>query len=436
MRARFVRTGLPLALALAAAPAAAQIPLTPRALGMGGASYVAAARGQEALFLNPANLGLPGQPHWSFALPQLAAGETTVGIGFGDLLDFIEYGDLEDDRKAEILAEIPDQGTELAADIRVPLAAIQMRRVAVGVSYAVTGSHTVEKDLIDLLFNGVDTGRLVGGGYDLTGIRENTEGFRATFLDFAAAYGNRVGPVALGVTGHYYRGTDLVRSGVTRVDAQIADQDVEVRYSGVRREGGNGFGLDLGAAFQATPALTLSASIGNLVNTFEWDDQLRFREVVLNREDYESGDLNDINADYVQNETDYDPSTASAEVQALASDIDVDTKLPRTLRAGAAFKPGTGTTVAVGLQTNLDESRLSGLYDESISLGVQQQIAILGLRAGIARVGDGTMLSAGLSVGPIHFGLARVNTGDYAGGDREGWVATFGLGTSSQSTMP
>ncbi|HEU4885667.1 MAG TPA: hypothetical protein VFT45_25760, partial [Longimicrobium sp.] len=74
---------------VAAAPLAAQVPLTPRALGMGGA-YVGVARGAESLWLNPANLGLPNSPHWSANIPTLSLGVDTRGIEPGDLQDLIE----------------------------------------------------------------------------------------------------------------------------------------------------------------------------------------------------------------------------------------------------------------------------------------------------------------------------------------------------------
>src|SRR5213592_3950821 len=91
--------------ALAAAPAAAQVPVTPRSLGMGNA-YVAAARGEESLWLNPANLGLPGTSHWSFGIPTLSAGADALGLSVSDIKDITNYGDLTDARKQEILDQI------------------------------------------------------------------------------------------------------------------------------------------------------------------------------------------------------------------------------------------------------------------------------------------------------------------------------------------
>jgi hypothetical protein len=431
------RVGIACALAaLAAAPAAAQIPLTPRALGMGG-GYVALARGNEALFQNPANLGLPGSPHWSFAIPTLAAGATFVGIDFGDVRDLIDFGDLEQDRKDEILAEIPDQGTEVRADVRLPLAAVQIRRLAFGVSYGIIGTHTIERDLVDLLLNGVS----VLNTYDPNEIRNNTQGFRATYYDFAAAYGRSFGPLSVGATGHYYLGSDIVRSGVTSVElVGPPAPDVDVRYAGVRRKGGSGFGLDLGVALQPVPGLTLGASLGNVVNTFEWDGDLRIRRVEIDRDDYETSDLNAINSRYVQSETDFDASTASAAELALASDLDVDAELPRTLRLGAGWQPIPGTQVGASYQANLEDSRIAGLWEKQAGVGVQHRLAffpLLSVRAGVASdLEEASQLSAGVSLGPVHFSVARMNDGEVDGADRAGWVAVFGLGTSSRSTMP
>jgi hypothetical protein len=68
-----------LLVAAAVAPAAAQVPLTPRSLGMSGA-YLGVARGNEALFHNPANLGLSGNPLWSMSFPQIGFGATLPPI--------------------------------------------------------------------------------------------------------------------------------------------------------------------------------------------------------------------------------------------------------------------------------------------------------------------------------------------------------------------
>src|SRR5215213_3666848 len=137
--------------ALAAAPAAAQLPVVPKALGMGNA-YVAAARGEEALWLNPGNLGLPDTPHWSFGIPTISVGADVLGLGVGDIRDVIEYRKQSDARKQELLDQVPALGTELRGDIRAPLVAAQVRHFAAGLSYNTIGSHSLDRDFGDLLF--------------------------------------------------------------------------------------------------------------------------------------------------------------------------------------------------------------------------------------------------------------------------------------------
>lgn len=425
--------------ALVAAPAAAQIPVTPRALGMGNA-YVAAARGSEALWLNPANLGLPNAPHWSFGIPTLSAGADLLGLKVGDISDVVQYDEQSDDRKQALLDQIPASGTELRADIRAPLVAAQIRRFAVGVSYNTIGSHTLDKDFVDLLFFGFQP---QPGRYNIT--PQETTGFRATYWDFAAAYGRRLslplpGPLSVGATAHFYKGSGAVRSGISAVDTVRnglgIPTDIRVTYSGVTDHGGSGFGVDLGASYQPIPVLTLSASVSNAINSFEWGGDRRLKSVTLTSADYENGDIQTILDRFDESETDYVEGSASAIQRAMADSLGVGTELPRVVRVGAAFAPRAGTLVSAAYQGNLNDTRVGGVWDKSLGIGVQQRIAFLSARAGLSsNLDSGTLLSGGLSLGPIHLGIARVSD-SLNNADREGWIATFGLSTASRTTMP
>lgn len=426
--------------ALAAAPAAAQVPLTPRALGMGN-GYVAAARGAESLWQNPANLGLPGTSHWSFNVPTLSEGADILGLGVTDVFDLVDYDSQDDARKQELLGMIPGTGTEVRAEVRVPLISAQIRHFAVGVSYNTLGSHTVQKDFVDLLLFGFQP---QPGRYSINPLQ--TQGFRATYVDVAAAYGRRIpvsltGALSAGATVHYYRGGGLMRTGIVRVDTLRngvgIPTDIRVTYAGVKDKGGNGFGVDLGAAFQPSPNLTFSASVTNVLNTFEWGGGRRVSSVALTSADYANGDLQDVVDRYDASEADYVASSASPAVQGLADDLGIDTDLPRTLRAGAAFEPRPGTLLSAGYTGDLGDSRTGALWDQSLGVGVQQRLAFLSARVGVAsNLDSGTLLSGGLSLGPLHLGVARISDGSVQGFDRKGWIATFGLGTASQSRMP
>jgi len=425
--------------ALAAVPAAAQVPVTPRALGMGN-GYVAAARGEESLWLNPANLGLPHSPHWSFGIPTLSAGADLLGLGVGDISDVVQYDEQSDQRKQELLDKVPASGTELRADVRIPLVAAQIRHFAAGVSYNTIGSHTLDKDFLDLLFFGFQP---QPGRYNI--LPNETVGFRATYYDFALAYGRRVplplpGPLSVGATVHYYKGSSVVRSGVSAVDTVRnglgIPTDIRVTYSGVQDHGGSGFGVDVGAAFQPIPALTLSASVSNAVNTFSWGSDRRLKSVTLTSADYENGDIQAILDRFDDSETAYNEASASVIQRGMAAALETNTELPRTARVGAAFAPRAGTLLSAGYQGNLNTTRVGGVWDKSLGVGVQQRVAFAAVRVGVSsNLDSGTLLTGGLSLGPIHFGVARVS--DSLGtADRSGWIATFGLATASRTTMP
>jgi hypothetical protein len=431
---RFHRLVIPAAL-LAAVPAAAQVPSTPRALGMGGA-YVGAARGVESLFQNPANLGLPDAPSWSAAFPTLSLGLGSRGVELGDLAELAQFDEMSQEERDALLADIPAGGTGLDLDLRAPVAALQMGRFAFGVSYGMVGSHTINKSIVDLVLNGFDA--------DNTYTIDNTQGFRAAFWDVAAGYGHRIGPVAVGATAHVFFPRALVRTGLVDVDTSFSlisgnsvPTDIRVTYAGVRSESGSGLGLDLGAAMEPIPGLTLSAALENVVNTMGWDDELGVRTAVLDQTDYQDGDPEQILDEYEQSEAAYVESAALPGTRALAATLlgERDAGLPMTLRAGAAYQL-RGTTFSTAFQKELDEDTPFGqLWDQQVSVGVQQRLPVITLRAGLATdLEDGSMLSGGLSLGPIQLGIARIVTGT-GDEERDGWIATFGLGGRSDTTL-
>ncbi|HEY7770354.1 DUF5723 family protein [Longimicrobium sp.] len=417
---------------LAAVPASAQVSLNSRALGMGGA-YIGVARGQESLHLNPANLGLPNSPHWSAAIPQLAFGVQTIGVEPGDLWDLREYGEMEPAERDAFLAKIPASGTGGEIDVRAPIFSLQVGRFAVGAGYALVGEHTVNRSIVDLVLTGFEQSKLAQYNID------NTDGFRAAFFDIHAAYGRRIGPLALGATGHYYIPREMVRSAFVQQDVVTntagIPTDIEVTYQGVRAEGGSGFGVDVGAAMQPIPGLTLGVALDNAFNSLEWNEDLRLNTVTLNREDYESGDAETILSRYDESEQDYADAGADPQTRALAQQIleERGQGLPMTLRVGGAFALPTSTTVGVQYQSQLEDSPISGMWENQVSVGVQQKLPIITLRAGLATdMADANMLTGGLTLGPIQLGVARLT----GAGERNGWVYTFALSGRSDTTMP
>jgi hypothetical protein len=416
---------------LVATPALAQVPLTPRALGMGNA-YVGVARGSEALWQNPANLALPGNAAWSFNIPSLSLGADVLGLHVGDIVDIARKDQITDARKQEILARIPASGTELRADVRAPAVSGQFGPVAVGFAFNTVGSQTLDRDFVDLLLFGFQA---QPGRYNIT--PQETQGFRASYWDLALGYGHRLplplpGPLTVGATAHVYLGTALLRSGIVQVDtvrnALGVPQDLRVTYAGVKDGGGTGFGVDLGAAYQPVPALTLSASVSNVVNTFKFGGSRTLKSVVLGSTDYNNGDLQGVWDRYDASQVAYNEATATPNERLLAADLNGDNDLPRTFRAGAAYEARPGTQLSASYEGNLGTTRVRGLWDKSIGVGVQQRLSILSLRAGAATNTDGgNLFSGGLGLGPLQLGVAHVTDGSPSNASRSGWIATLGF---------
>jgi hypothetical protein len=418
-----------LAAALLAAPAAAQVPLTPRALGMGGA-YLGVARGQEAVFLNPANLGLPDGPRWSIAFPQFSVGATSAGPELTDIRDYLNYDDLEPAERDRLVARIPPGGALLEGEFRLPLAVIQTGNFGMGVSYGTVGSHGVSRDIVDLFLRGFDPSRR---DYTVQG----TEGRRASYWDLAAAYGRSVGPVSVGVAGHVYLGRSLAQTRAFDPDYSgvLVTRNISVEYVGVASEGGTGFGLDVGAALQPVPGLTVSAAVSNAVSTFNWDEELVGRRLVLNREDFRDTEAQELRGEYDRSRQNIGATPTDPRFAAVAQGLTDDARVPTTLRLGAAWSmPGGTTDLSAGFHTNLREGRLGGRWDQLAGLGVQQKLGILRARLGASSNFDGgSLVGGGLSLGPLNLGLARWADGESErGGDANGWIFTFGLGAEGR----
>ena len=140
-------------LAGAVDPVMAQIPASPRELGLGGA-YMGLARGFESVFLAPGNLSLPDAPRWSVALVNIGVGATLYGPEFSDLFDLAEFDEASEARQQELLDLIPDNGTRAEYALRVPLVAISNGGFGLGLAYWSIGSHALSRDLAHLLLEG------------------------------------------------------------------------------------------------------------------------------------------------------------------------------------------------------------------------------------------------------------------------------------------
>lgn len=414
-----------LLLTVAAVPLHAQVPLSPRAFSMGGA-MVAGARGHEAIFINPANLGLLGSPGWSLGLAGVSAGALFEGITADDASDFIDYDELSSEERTALLAGIPDDGARLALDARGPVAALQVGPFAAGVAFAVMGGHSVSRDIVELLLEGYEEGRTDYSTAD-------TRGDRVSFTDFAVAYGTSTGRVSWGVTGHYLHGGVLERTWMTDPRIDLLEQDIAIDYYGVRAEGGSGFALDLGMSYQPHHSVTLSATVASAYSHLGWSDDLRLRRLGLSRSDFDDSagfdDLFDRFADSERALTESDEELFDVAPRRF---LQANAQLPTTVTIGAAWHPTRATALVGSFSDNVSEGTLAGQWDRRLGLGVEQGLWILAARAGISTDLDGqSLVTGGVSLGVVDLGLGRL-TGDANGVDRDGWFVTVGLSTRTR----
>jgi hypothetical protein len=67
----------------------------------------------------------------------------------------------------------------------------------------------------------------------------------------------------------------------------------------------------------------------------------------------------------------------------------------------------------------------------------QELLPLISIRAGVAsNLDEGSLLSGGLTLGPLNLGIARISDGEVDGRGRKGWIATAGLSARSGSVMP
>jgi hypothetical protein len=432
MRIRLVVSSMVPVLALAAGSAAAQIPLAPRALGMGGA-YIASARGFESVLFNPANLALPDGPAWSVSFPQITIGSSVLGAEVSDLPDFVNYDELTPERRDELLAKIPETGTSVDLVVRAPVASVQVGRIGVAVSYAWTGEHTIGKDLVELFLEGYDQNRT---DYRIG----NTVGTRASFWDLAAGYAERVGPVTLGVTGHYYRGGTLVRTMAFEPRYSFIAPFVQVDYAGVYSRDGRGYGLDVGAAIQPMPGLTLSGALANVVSSFDWSEELTGRSITLTEDDFQNGDFMTIEERWDASEEDLG-TTPTGRFATVAAGLNREAwTVPTTLKLGAAYRPIPGTEVGAAYhasQADEGEGLLGGRWDGLLGAGVQQRLPYVTVRLGASSdLEDGGMFSAGLKLGVLDLAIAKFTTGSTLDdSNRDGWAGSMSVNVRTQATL-
>jgi hypothetical protein len=421
-----------------------------RSVGMGGAGMVFA-RGVDAIEWNPANLALEGG--WNLSLGEVGTSALVTGADLPALQNMFEFelpgflGGPATGTQQEAVAALPASGlgfatvsegylSGLAADQSdgavpspgdgLPTIGVTWGQFGVRIRSRAMGEIRLSKELVDLIVNGFDPSRLNEYQIGNTGFRT------ASYSEITGSYGTLLGErMALGVNVRYVKGHKLTEGRFFEPVLDLVDEIAVFNAVAIEAPGGSGYGVDVGFALDLLAGLRVSASATNIIQKMTWDDGLIAHEAALvtcessssssqcdndpslNDSFDDDRDPEELIDDFQASEV--DPASMSIYVAQTLQDLFPDAYFPTVFRAGVGWRAGGTAIELVGASVS-PQGRQHSQWDERISLGIEQRLWFLTLRAGGAKGSDGLqVLSGGLGLG---FGPVKldVSAGMMSGG--------------------
>lgn len=387
MRTKLRYSLLTLLLLAAATAGRAQSPLS---LSTAGASLALSA-GVEALQANPAHLAIP-RSHWvEFRVIGVGAGLHSNGLGLDDYRRY-NGATLNNDDKANILDKIPVDGLSLWSEGAASLLAV--RSGAWGLSASGQGSARgdLDREAVDLLLHGN------ADQPDWSFANSNGQGFAS--WQIALSHGRQIltlndGPVYAGLSAAYVRGLYLAEAD--QVTADLATQTTglsgQAEAEWITADGGSGFGVDAGLAWQARPNLLISFAASHLYHSINWDSNAERTEYLVVFDDITVDNYSD---------TLWETSETTESLTSIRQG------LPAHLRLGAGLTKGaTRYAIEASVWT---ANRFSASTKPSLSAGMEHKLGrSLPLRFGLS-AGGRSEFSVGCGAG-LHLGGFALDLG-------------------------
>lgn len=235
----------------------------------------ATARGHVAGLRNPALLSQQRNRAFSLSLPILSGVRASAGTGP------VSVGDIRDEVGDPLPLEVRTQwmdrvraanGFEGDADADAILFGLSFRSVALNIGTVARTSINLPTDAADILLFGDNGESGLPHDMQLAGTRGRgwAVSFGALSLGHALPFKPFGGTLSLGVTGKYVIGhlladleSDPSGAGSLKLPLIVVGEDANGRS-------GNGFGVDLGAAWQ-TERLTIGLTAYDVYNSFHFD---------------------------------------------------------------------------------------------------------------------------------------------------------------------
>lgn len=438
---------VPLLLASLAGPAhGVMSDSAPRAMGLGQA-YTAMARGAEAVFWNPANLGLSGSPRYAWPLLSVGTAVATENNSFSvstyndhftednakesprGTLHYISQGDKED-----LLDDVPGEGLRMDVELE-PIVALALpvnnaivfpmphglqSSIALGFTAGFEGE--IPKDMVELFLFGNEfaADRVADGkpaSYDISEWDGSAWAIGSLNWSLARTWmPHRLAPYlqefSVGGTLKLMGGAygEIVESGGEGVTSRFNGALIDA-YAVTQSARGRGLGIDLGVAGVTMDGkTTVSLSVLNFLDIFSWSVDSRQDSVFITARDLYVTRFTDPDERKIENVLDNPDLDGDGDVDfhKHISNRSFSRSLPAVLRVGMAHELRPRLTVA-------------GAYDQAFTNGfgisTTPRLALGGeyrlvewfpFRAGLSAGGRyGVSSSVGWAFGP--FPLSRMS---------------------------
>ena len=394
-----------------------------RSFGLAG-SYSARARGYEAPYWNPANLGLPGRPGWSVGIVGANASINNNSLDYGQITDL--YGTyIDDETKSQILADIrggdPDRMFQLGGELGASALAFSVWRFGFGLGAIGVGDLQVSPDAAELILFGNVGEDGTGKDFDIAGNGDGSV-FSNVYLSYAQpfSFSSLAGmEFSVGASVKYGIAHALVvvtdEGSTFTANPLVLDADLQVLSSN-GSDAGRIWSFDLGAAMDWSN-WTFSLALQNAFGNVNWNVEDFELSLYEGRADLTEAVLTDTTIAY----SDLTPEQQLQVQQRLES-----ADPPKRLRMAALYRLGRKWTLSADYMELLGGT-LREQWDRSLSAGAQVSlISALPLRAGLATDFSQVALAGGLGIyaGPVHVDLSY-STMTLAAGD--GAIASLSI---------
>ncbi|MCH7991704.1 MAG: hypothetical protein IIC35_04750 [Gemmatimonadetes bacterium] len=417
-----------------------------RSVAMGGGGMVFAT-GVDAVEWNPANLGWAGG--WTFLTVEVGVSAISLGATFDEILailgeDVLGAGDLD---VAQIINNLPSDGFRLSAvsegyatawgaekaELPTPTTPLPTVGIAIGpigirVRSRFLSEMTLSKELADLIGNGFVQENIQSYAVGNTGWRTTS------FSEVTVSYGTTLGGLlSVGVGGRYVMGHGMIsgRFFEPEIDLScIGDPlppdctPLSVQTVAVEATTGTGYGLDIGFSLALPAGFRAAVSGTNVVQRMTWDEGLVSHSATFTDQDFDDAeDFIDL-LDRFETEP-VTPNAVSLAVYEASRGLFEESYFPQVFRAGLGWQAGGTSLEAVGIKVS-PRGRYASAWDERISIGIEQKLPLLTLRAGMARAPDGLGAltgGVGLGLGPLKI---EASGGKFTGREGALWDGYYG----------